>query len=592
MKPQRTLLYFIQSIRRKYLNDRQYMMMLAVIIGFLSGLAAVVIKNAVHFIQSALTAGFEEEYDNILYILYPVVGIVITVLFIRFILKQYVGDGVPSVLHAISKTKGILKKHNMFSSVISSSLTVGFGGSVGLEGPTVATGAAIGSNIAKALHLTYKQTVTLLAVASAGAMSAIFKSPIAAIIFAVEVIMLDLTVASLIPLLLASVTAALTSYFFLGMNVLYPFDIEQLFRMKDIWLYVILGVFTGLISFYFTRVYLFFQNLFSGFSKWYWKLAFGGLLLGLLIFLFPSLYGEGYNATNSALHGNTITLFENSLFYGFRDNVTVVFILIIVVMLLKVVATSLTFGAGGIGGIFAPTLFTGAHAGLFFALVFKYFGFYDISITNFALVGMAGLIAGVIHAPLTAVFLIAEITEGYGLFMPLMITAVISYMTIRIFTANSIYTIQLAKRGELMTHHQDKNVLSMIDIHRLIETNFKVVSYEATLRDLVNVIEGSQRNIFPVVDQEGQFRGHVILDNVRHVMFKPENYDTTLVKDLMNVPVYRISPQDTVEAVAQKFQASGKYNMPVLDQGKYLGYISKANLFGEYRTKLKEVSDY
>jgi len=568
------------------------MMMLAVIIGFLSGLAAVVIKNAVHFIQGVLTAGFDEEYDNILYILYPVLGIIITVLFIRFILKQYVGDGVPSVLHAISKTKGILKKHNMFSSVISSSITVGFGGSVGLEGPTVATGAAIGSNIAKALHLTYKQTVTLLAVACAGAMSAIFKSPIAAIIFAVEVIMLDLTVASLIPLLLASVTAALTSYFFLGMNVLYPFEIEQLFRMKDIWLYVILGIFTGLTSFYFARVYLFLQNFFSGFKTWYWKLAFGGILLGLLIFLFPSLYGEGYKATNSALHGNTITLFENSLFYGFKDNITAVFVLIIVVILLKVVATSLTFGAGGIGGIFAPTLFTGAHAGLLFALVFKYLGFNDISETNFALVGMAGMIAGVIHAPLTAVFLIAEITEGYGLFMPLMITAVISYMTVRIFTANSIYTIQLAKRGELMTHHQDKNVLSMIDINRLIETNFKVVSYEATLRDLVNVIEGSQRNIFPVVDQEGQFRGHVILDNVRHVMFKPENYDSTLVKYLMNVPVYRISPKDTVEAVAQKFQASGKYNMPVLDQGKYLGYISKANLFGEYRTKLKEVSDY
>jgi len=568
------------------------MMVLAVVIGFLSGLAAVIIKNAVHFIQGVLTSGFDEKYDNILYIFYPVLGIIITVLFIKFILRQYVGDGVPSVLYAISKTKGILKRHNMFSSVISSSLTIGFGGSVGLEGPTVATGAAIGSNIAKALHLTYKQTVTLLAVASAGAMSAIFKSPIAAIIFAVEVIMIDLTVASLIPLLLASVTAALTSYFFLGMNVLYPFEIEQLFRMKDIWLYVILGVFTGFTSLYFTRVYLFFQNLFSGISRWYLKLAFGGLLLGLLIFLFPSLYGEGYKATNSCLHGNTITLFENGLFYGFKDNLTAVFVLMIVVMLLKVVATSLTFGAGGIGGIFAPTLFTGAHAGVFFALVFNHFGFYHVSETNFALVGMAGLIAGVIHAPLTAVFLIAEITDGYGLFMPLMITAVISYMTIRIFTTNSIYTIQLAKRGELMTHHQDKNVLSMIDIKRLIETNFKVVSYDATLRNLVNVIEGSQRNLFPVVDREGQFRGHVILDNVRHVMFKPENYDNIMVKDLMNVPVYRISPQDTVEAVAQKFQASGKYNMPVLDQGKYLGYISKANLFGEYRTKLKEVSEY
>lgn len=592
MKPQRRLLLYIQRFRRHYLNDRQYMMFLSVIIGFLSGLAAVVIKNSVHFIQGLLIAGFNPEYDNILYIFYPVIGIIITVLFIRFILRQYVGDGVPSVLYAISKGKGWLKRHNMFSSVISSSITVGFGGSVGLEGPTVATGAAIGSNLGKYLHLSYKQTVVLLAVASAGAMSAIFKSPIAAIVFAVEVIMLDLTVASLVPLLLASVTAALTSYFFLGMDVLYPIEMGDAFRMEDILLYVLLGVITGFASLYFTRVYVFFQNRFSTINAWYWRLVLGGISLGLLIFLFPSLYGEGYTATNSCLHGKTDTLFDNSLFYDLKENLSAIFILMVVVILLKVVATSLTFGAGGIGGIFAPTLFTGAHVGLLFALVYNQFGSGNISETNFALVGMGGLIAGVIQAPLTAIFLIAEITEGYGLFMPLMITAVISFMTIRIFTANSVYTIQLAKRGELMTHHQDKNVLSMMNVTKLIETNFKIVPYEATLKDLINVIEDSQRNIFPVVDDDGQFRGHVILDNVRHVMFKPDIYEGTLVKDLMNIPVYTISPDDTVEEVAQKFQLSGKYNMPVLRHGKYLGYISKANLFGEYRTKLKEVSDY
>jgi CIC family chloride channel protein len=568
------------------------MMVLSVIIGFLSGLAAVIIKNTVHAIQGFLTAGFDVKYDNILYIFYPIIGIILTVVFIRFILRQYVGDGVPSVLYAISKTKGLLKKHNMFSSFISSSITVGFGGSAGLEGPTVATGAAIGSNISKFLHLNYKQTVTLLAVASAGAMSAIFKSPIAAIIFAVEVIMLDLTIASLIPLLLASVTAALTSYLFLGMNVLYPFEIEQTFTIGDTFLFVLLGVFTGLVSVYFTRVYIYFQKLFGGIKKWYLRLIFGGLSLGLLIFLFPSLYGEGYQATNSCLHGSTITLFDNSLFYDYRDSLTAVFILMVALIMLKVVATSLTFGAGGIGGIFAPTLFTGAHAGLLFALVYNQIGGDQVATTNFVLVGMGGLIAGVIHAPLTAIFLIAELTQGYELFMPLMITAVVSFMTIRLFTPNSVYTIQLAKRGELLTHHQDKNVLAMLDFSRLIETNFKVVSYEASLHDLVNVIEGSNRNIFPVVDGDGKFRGHVILDNVRHVMFKPEIYDTTWVKDLMIVPVYRISPNDTVEAVAQKFQASGKYNMPVIEDGKYIGYISKANLFGQYRNKLKEVSDF
>lgn len=568
------------------------MMVLSVLIGFLSGLAAVIIKNAVHAIQRFLTAGFNVQYDNILLIFYPIIGIILTVIFIRFILRKYVGDGVPSVLYAISKTKGLLKRHNMFSSIISSSLTVGFGGSAGLEGPTVATGAAIGSNLSRFLHLEYKQTVTLLAVASAGAMSAIFKSPIAAIVFAVEVIMIDLTVASLIPLLLASVTAALTSYLFLGMDVLYPFEIQQNFRIQDTLLFVLLGVFTGLASMYFTKIYLYFQNVFSKIGTWYWRLIFGGGFLGLLIFLFPTLYGEGYSATNACLHGNTDTLFFNSLFYDLRDNFSVVIVMLLGIILLKVVATSLTFGAGGIGGIFAPTLFTGAHVGLLFALIYNQISGEQMSVTNFALVGMGGMIAGVIHAPLTAIFLIAEITQGYELFMPLMITAVISYMTIRIFTANSVYTIQLAKRGELMTHHQDKNVLAMLDFSRLIETNFKVISYAATLRDLVNVIEGSQRNIFPVVDENGQYRGHVILDNVRHVMFKPEIYDHTMVKDLMIVPVYRISPKDTVEAVAQKFQASGKYNMPVIENGKYLGYISKANLFGQYRSKAKEVSDY
>lgn len=568
------------------------MMVLSTIIGFLSGLVAVIIKNTVHFVQHLLLSNFDVKYDNILYIIYPVIGILLTVTFIRFILRQYVGDGVPMVLYAISKTKAWLKAHNMFSSMVSSSLTVGFGGSAGLEGPTVVTGAAIGSNVGKFLHLNYKQSITLLAVASAGAMSAIFKSPIAAIVFAVEVIMLDLTIASLVPLLLASVTAALTSYLFLGMDVLYPFEIEQTFMMEDTLLFVVLGVFTGMVSLYFTKVYVYFQNLFENIRTWPARLAFGGILLGVLIFLFPSLYGEGYNATNSCLHGSTITLFDNSLFYDFRNNIVAIFLLMIVVMMLKVVATSLTFGAGGIGGVFAPTLFTGAHAGLLFALAYNYFATGQVSETNFALVGMGGLIAGVIHAPLTAIFLIAEITEGYELFMPLMITAVISFMTVRIFTPNSVYTVQLAKRGELMTHHQDKNVLAMLDFSRLIETNFKVVSYEATLRDLVNIIEGSHRNIFPVVDSDGKFRGHVVLDNVRHVMFKPEIYDTTLVKDLMNVPVYRISPGDAVEDIAQKFRSSGVYNMPVIDQGKYIGYISKANLFGQYRDKVREVSEY
>ncbi len=568
------------------------MMVLSVIIGFLSGLAAVIIKNAVHFIKNLLTAGFNVEFDNIMYIVYPIIGIFITVVFIKFILRQYVGDGVPSVLYAISKTKGLLKRHNMFSSMISSSITVGFGGSVGLEGPTVATGAAIGSNVARFLHLNYKQTVTLLAVASAGAMSAIFKSPIAAIVFAVEVIMLDLTVASLIPLLLASVTAALTSYFFLGLDVLYPLEIADKFKIQDTGPYILLGVVCGLSSLYFTKIYMYFQKLFSGINKWYIRLLVGGSLLGLLVFLFPSLYGEGFEATNACLQGDTSKLFDGSPFYDFKGNLSAVFILMLLVILMKVVATSLTFGAGGIGGIFAPTLFTGAHVGLMAALVLNYFGFNSISETNFALVGMAGLIAGVIHAPLTAIFLIAEITEGYELFMPLMITAVISFITIRFFEPNSVYTIQLAKRGELLTHHQDKNVLALLDYNKLVETNFNIVNVNASLGDLVKIIEDSNRNIFPVIDNKGTFYGHVILDHVRHHMFKPDIYDTTMVRDLMIIPKFTVSPADTVEEIAQKFHESGKYNLPVIEDEKYKGYISKANLFGAYRDKLREVSEH
>ncbi len=577
--------------RKKHITDRNYLLIISIIVGFSSGMAAVVIKNLVHLIKDLLTGHFHIQLDNFLYIAYPFIGIIITVIFIRFILRQYVGDGVPSVLYAISKNNAILKAHNMFSSVISSSLTVGFGGSVGLEGPTVATGGAIGSNIGRFLGLNYRQLAQLLAFASAGAMSAIFKSPIAAIVFAVEVIMLDLTLASLVPLLIASVTAALTSFMFLGMDVLYPFEITEAFRMKDLHFYVILGVLCGLISLYFTKIYLFFQNIFSKIGKWWLRLLIGGSMLGLLVFLFPSLYGEGYEATNACLHGETYTLFDSGPFYWMKDNSSAILIFMLVIILLKVIATSLTFGAGGIGGIFAPTLFTGAHTGLLFALTVNTLGIAELSATNFSLVAMGGLIAGVIHAPLTGIFLIAEITGGYELFMPLMIVAVISYITIRIFTANSVYTIQLAKRGELLTHHKDKNVLTLMRIDKILETNFITVNENAKLGDLVDAISESQRNIFPVIDDDNNFLGIVVLDNVRHIMFKPELYDTVDISSLMTVPVYIIDPKDSVEAIAQKFQDSGKYNMPVIEDGKYKGFISKANLLSEYRRMLKEFSD-
>jgi CIC family chloride channel protein len=484
----------------------------------------------------------------------------------------------------------VIKRHNIFSSIITSVFTVGFGGSVGLEGPTVATGAAIGSNLGQMFRLNYKQITLLLGLASAAAMSAIFKSPIAAVVFAIEVIMIDLTMASLIPLLIASVTGVLTSYFFLGQAVMYPFDIKMGFVLSDIPYYALLGLLAGLVSVYFTKMYIFTESTFVKIKTWYFKWLIGGMVLGVLIFLFPSLYGEGYDAVNLCLQGDYSPLFNNSLFYSFSNEIIMVFVLFLMILFFKAIATSVTFGAGGVGGIFAPTLFMGAFTGLFFTTFLKYLGI-NLNSSNFALVGMGGLIAGVLHAPLTAVFLIAEITSGYQLFVPLMVTATISYATIRIFVKNSVYTHQLARRGELITHHKDKAILSMMKVDKLIEKDFKTVHPDDTLGDLVKVIANSKRNIFPVIDDDNNFCGIIFLDNIRNIMFKPELYNERTVSGLMYMPGALVNPEETMEAVARKFQETRNYNLPVIQDGKYIGFISRANVFSEYRKLLKEFSD-
>lgn len=577
--------------RVKHIGDRQFIIFLSIIIGLAGGLAAVIIKNSVHLIQLLLTQGFIKEYHNYLYFAYPAIGIFITVIFIKYINRQHVGHGIPGVLYAISKNNGIIKRHNMFSSIITSALTVGFGGSVGLEGPTVATGAAVGSNVGRLLHLNNKQIILLLGCASAGAMAAIFKAPIAAIVFALEVIMLDLTMASLVPLLVASATATLTSYALLGQNVLYSFELKEQFIMSEIPVYILFGVLAGFVSVYYTRIYMFIIEAFDRIKNWYKRLLIGGLVLGVLIFLFPSLYGEGYEAINSCLHGNYEHLFNNSLFYAYNDKIIAIIILFFAIVIFKVIATAVTFGSGGVGGIFAPTLFMGANTGLLFATIFNRFNIKAISESNFALVGMAGLIAGVLHAPLTAIFLIAEITNGYALFMPLIITATISYATVRLFESNSVYTIQLAKRGELITHHKDKAVLSMMKVDKLIEKDFKTINPDATLRELVDVISKSTRNIYPVVGKDGILLGIVLLDHIRHIIFKPEMYDSTFARDLMITPAVSVDAEESMEDVAKKFQSSGNFNLPVLKDGKYLGFISRANVFSSYRRRLKQFSE-
>jgi len=582
----------ILSWRLKNITGKQFVLILSVIIGIASGIAAVLIKNLVHLISDAVESLAYEGSSKYLIIVLPSVGILLAVLFIKYVIRRPVRHGVPNVLYAISKNNGIINRHNMFSSVISSALTVGMGGSVGLEGPTVSTGAAIGSNIGRAFRLNYKQITLLLGCAASAAMASIFKAPIAAIVFAIEVIMLDLTMASILPLLLASASALMTSYYFMGQNVLYPFEVTDLFKLNQLPYYILLGAFTGLVSTYFTKSYVYIENQFSKIKNTYNKLLVGGISLGVLLAFFPTLYGEGYQDINSCLAGDTSYLFKNPIFSFLQDNVWGVSLLLLVVVLLKVIAASVTFGAGGVGGIFAPTLFMGVNAGLLFSMVVNKLGLQKLPINNFALIGMAGMIAGVLHAPLTGIFLIAELSGGYELFVPLMITATFSFLITKLLTTHSVYTIQLARRKELITHNKDQAILTLMNVQSLIETNFTTVNVEGTLGDFVKAVSTSKRNVFPVIDDENNMLGIIFITEIRHIIFKRELYDTTFVRDLMFMPQTVVSPDESMESIARKFSNSQQYNLPVLKNGEYLGFVSRANVFSAYREKLKEFSEY
>ena len=567
------------------------MVILSIVVGFIVGMLAVLMKNLVFGIQRLLTGGFSIDYSNYKYVLFPAIGIFLTVIFVKYILRKPVRDGIPNVLYAISKKLGILDAHNTFSSIITASLTVGFGGSVGLEGPTVVTGAAWGSNIGKLLGLNHKQIITIIGFSAAAAMSAIFKAPIAAIVFALEVILFDMTMTALVPLLLSSIVAALTSYAFLGQGILYPSVVDHVFKISDTPYYFGLGLFTALASVYFIKFYVFTGKIFDKIKGWFLKFLVGAGLLGGLIFLFPSLYGEGYEDVNMALSGKMDFLFNNSLFYDLKGQMHIALLLLFAITMLKVVATSVTFRSGGVGGVFAPTLFIGTMVGLLFASVLNYFGITNLPLSSFALAGMAGMLAGVVHAPLTAIFLIAEITGGYSLIFPIMIVATVSYGIAKFIIPNSIYTIQLTGRGEMITHHKDKAILTLMNIESLIEKNFNSIGPEQTLGELIDVIKESHRNIFPVVDKENNFYGIIFLDQLRHIMFQTEMYDSTLVKNLMFMPSKVVEWEDDMETVAAKFQHSGKYNLVVLKDGKYIGFVSRANVFSQYRKLLNEFSE-
>jgi CIC family chloride channel protein len=577
--------------RIRNISNRNFFLAVSVLIGLLSALAVVIMKNGVYLIRTLLTKGFSAEMHNYWFFVFPAVGIALVVLLVHYVLKVRIGLGIPVILHAISGTKGAIKPHHMFSSALTSTLTAGFGGSIGLEGPAVLTGGAIGSNLGQLLHLNYRQIILLIGCAVTGALAALFKAPIAAIIFTIEVLMLDLTLSSLVPLLLASVTATLTSYLFLGQDVLLSLRIAEVFHLHDVPLFILLGAITGVFALYFSTVITGVDDLFKKIrSKWTrWFVAAG--LLGLVIFLFPSLYGEGYDSINRGLNGDLGFLFDRSGYYTFSGEAGTTILILLLLVLLKVVATALTIGAGGIGGIIAPSLFTGMALGLLFGSVFNYFFETDISLGLFALVGMAGMFAGVLHAPLTSIFLMAEITMAYNLIVPLMITAGISYVTIRLFQPVSFYHIQLARRKQLFTQDKDKIVLSLMKVDKLIETNFSPIKLDATLGDLVGVIARSKRNIYPVVDDENNYYGALNMDHVREIMFKTELYETVFIRNLMSKSPVTIFPGESMEDVALKFHQSSDFNIPVLSNGKYVGFISRARLFSSYRQLLKKWSE-
>lgn len=580
--------------RTKNMTQQQFIMLLSALIGFTAGIGAVLIKNLTHFIQHLLEGKFINYYHHAFYFAFPLIGLALTMLIIRYVIKSPIGHGIPSTLYAISKKKGLMRPLQMYASLITAPITVGFGGSVGLEGPTVATGASLGSNISRMFNMNQTTRTLLIGCAAAGAMSSIFKAPIAAIIFAIEVFSLDLTLASLLPLLLASVSAILTSYFFFGSDTVLPFTLKDNFVIADVPYYVLLGVIASLCSIYFTKVYFKINNIFKKIPSRLHRLMLGGVALGILAYFIPPLYGEGYDVINNLLQEDYLKAMGNTPFTEYLDNFWIVISLLAGLVIFKIVATSLTFNAGGIGGIFAPVLFMGSTMGHCFALFLNHLNLLKspLSVSNFTLVGMAGLMAGVLQAPLTAIFLIAELTHGYELFVPLMITAAISFMITTKFLPHSVYTMELALRGELITHNKDQAVLTLMEINQVIEKNFIPLKLGMTLGEIVHQgVVRSSRNIFPVVDNDNNFMGILLLDDIRPIMFDKNMYDKVKIDELMQAAPEVIDRNaDGVRSIMKKFQDSDAWNLPVVSHGKYQGFVSKSKLLTAYRKKLIEVT--
>lgn len=558
-------------------------------VGICTATSAIILKNLIHWIQHLLSVNFEADQVNYLYLLYPVIGILLAGLFVKYIVRDDISHGVTKILYAISQRKSRIKPHNMWTSILASSVTIGFGGSVGAEAPIVLTGAAIGSNLGRLFRMEQKTLMLLVGCGAAGAIAGIFKAPIAGLVFVIEVLMLDLTMTSVLPLLITSVTAATMSYIFTGTEAMFKFSQTETFAIERIPYVIFLGIFCGLVSLYFTRVMNWTEGQFRKIGTTFWrKFMLGGIMLSLLIFLFPPLYGEGYDTITHLLNGQFYGLMDNSMFYSLNDSYFGIIIFLNLILLTKVFASSATNGGGGCGGIFAPSLYLGCIAGFIFAHTSNYFpATMYLSEKNFALLGMAGIMSGVMHAPLTGVFLIAELTGGYDLFLPLMIVSIVSYITILMFEPHSIYSMRLAQKGELLTHHKDKAVLTLLSADSIIERDFQSVTPEMSLGDMVKVISKSNRNMFPVVDERGVLLGIVLLDNIRNIMFRSELYNRFRVSKFMVSPPAKVIVNTPMDQIMKTFDETKAWNLPVVDQtGRYMGFMSKSKIFNSYREVL------
>jgi chloride channel protein, CIC family len=578
--------------REKHIEQRQFIIILSFIVGIFTAIAAFLLKSIIHLIQRLLTENFSRNDVNYWYLVFPAIGILITSLFVRKIVKDDISHGVTRILYAISQRKSILKLHNTWTSLVGSSITIGFGGSVGAEAPIVLTGSAIGSNLGKFFKMDQKTLMLLVGCGAAGAIGGIFKAPIAGLVFTLEVLMLDMTLTAIVPLLISSVTATSLAYFFSGNAAMFEFNTYEPFVIQRIPYLIVLGIVCGLVSLYFTRGMNRLERFFRAIKKPYSKIAVGGVTLSILIFIFPPLYGEGYETIVALLNGHSASALDRSFFLGLGNSPWVIVVYLVLIIIFKIFAATATTSSGGVGGIFAPSLFIGCLTGFVVARIFNTFGII-IPENNFALAGMSGLMSGVMHAPLTGIFLIAELTGGYNLFMPLMIVSTVSYLTIILFEPHSLYAMRLAQKGELLTHHKDRAVLTLLKMENVIETDLAQLAPKMTLGELVKVISLSKRNIFPVVNPDNnKLVGVVLLDEVRNIMFRPDLYNRFTVQKLMISPPATLNQNLSMEKVMEIFEDTGAWNLPVVDDNKcYVGYVSKSKIFTSYRHVLVHFSD-